>query len=164
MATRNLLLTGSTGFLGLYLAKRFLEDDAITLIVLVRPKDKDSARRRIERLLKDRLNEKEFAGIQDRFQVVEGNITHPNLGLTKKQGDELSRKVTTIIHSAALAEFNIPYEKIKPVNVDGTRNVLEFAQRCFRNGSLESVAHISTIAVSGSYRGVFYEDCLDVGQ
>jgi len=47
------------------------------------------------------------------------------------------------------------------VNVDGTRKVLDFAERC---SSLRRLHYISTCYVSGRHDGVFREDDLDVGQ
>ena len=150
--------------MGFYLAKRFLQDEDIKLILLVRPNRNLSARQRVERLLKERCSEEEYNSIKDRLEIIEGSITSPNLGLAKEQRERLSREVGTIFHSAALAKFDVPYEKIKEINVDGTRNVLDFALECLENRSFESVNHVSTIAVSGTYRGIFYEDSLDEGQ
>ena len=162
--TKNILLTGSTGFLGFYLAKRFLQDEDIKLILLARPNGNFPARQRVERLFKERCGEEKYNSIKDRLEIIEGSITYPDLGLAKEQRDRLSKEIVTIFHSAALAQFNVPHEKIREINVNGTRNVLDFALQCLNNGSFESVNHISTIAVSGTYCGIFYEDSLDKGQ
>ena len=162
--TKSVLLTGGTGFLGFYLAKRLLQDRDIKLVLLVRPNANFSARQRVERLFKEHCGEEEYDSIKNRLEIVEGSITYPNLGLAREQRERLSKEVVTIFHSAALAQFNVPYEKIKKINIDGTKNVLDFALQCLKNKSFESVNHISTIAVSGTYHGVFYEDSLDEGQ
>ena len=150
--------------MGFYLAKRFLQDEDTKLILLARSSGNLTARQRVERLFQIRCSEEEYKSIKDRLEIIEGSITSPNLGLSKEQIERLSKKVVTIFHSAALAQFNVPYEKIKKINVDGTKNVLDFALECAKNQSFESVNHISTIAVSGTYRGIFYEDSLDEGQ
>lgn len=150
--------------MGFYLAKRFLQDEDIKLILLVRPNGNLSARQRIERLFKERCGEEEYNSIKDRLEIIEGSITYPDLGLAKEQRERLSKEVAAIFHSAALAQFNVPYEKIREINVDGTRNVLNFALQCLKNGLFESVNYVSTVAVSGTYRGMFYEDSLDEGQ
>ena len=162
--TKNVLLTGGTGFLGFYLAKRLLQDKDIKLIFLVRPNANFSACQRVERLFKEHCGEEEYNSIKDRLENVEGSITYPGLGLAKEQRERLSKEVGTIFHSAALAQFDVPYERIKVINLDGTKNVLDFALQCLKNGSFESVNHISTVAVSGTYHGIFYEDSLDEGQ
>jgi thioester reductase-like protein len=157
-------LTGSTGFLGFYLVKRFLQDEDVNLILLVRSSEHLSATDRVERLLKERFSEDEYYAVRGRVTVIEGCITKPGLGLTIEEKENLSKEVTTIFHSAALAEFNVPYEKIRGTNVDGTKNVLDFALRCLKSGPFQSFNHISTITVSGTYLGLFYEDSLDEGQ
>lgn len=150
--------------MGFYIAKRLLQDEDNNLILLVRHNANLSARQRVERLFKERCDKEEYNSIKDRLEIIEGSITSPNLGLAKEQRERLSREVAVIFHSAALAKFDVPYEKIKEINVNGTKNVLDFALQCLKNRSFESVNHISTIAVSGTYRGVFYEDFLDEGQ
>ena len=162
--SKSILLTGGTGFLGFYLARRLLREEDIKLILLARPDVRFSARERVERLFKDHCGEEEYDSIRKRLEIVEGSITYPNLGLAREQRERLSKEVATIFHSAALAQFNVPYEKIKTINLDGTRNVLDFALQCLKNGCFESVNHISTVAVSGTYHGIFYEDSLDEGQ
>ncbi|MGH2855507.1 MAG: SDR family oxidoreductase, partial [Solirubrobacteraceae bacterium] len=48
--------------------------------------------------------------------------------------------------------------------VEGTRRVLELAERCDARGGLRRLSHISTAYVAGEHRGSFSEDDLDVGQ
>jgi nucleoside-diphosphate-sugar epimerase len=50
------------------------------------------------------------------------------------------------------------------INVDGTRRMLEFAERCHARGGLRRFSYISTAFVSGEHAGCFSEDDLDVGQ
>lgn len=162
--SKSILLTGGTGFLGFYIAKRFLQDEDNKLILLGRHVGNLTARQRVERLFHERYTEEEYNSIKDRLEIIEGSITSPNFGLAKEVKERLSKEVVAIFHSAALAQFNVPYEKIKEINVNGTQNVLDFALGCAKNQSFESINHISTVAVSGTYRGVFYEDFLDAGQ
>ena len=46
----------------------------------------------------------------------------------------------------------------------GTKNILDFALLCSKQKSFDSMNHISTVAISGKYCGVFYEDDLNKGQ
>ncbi|MFH1673120.1 MAG: SDR family oxidoreductase [Pseudomonadota bacterium] len=162
--SKKVLITGGTGFLGFYLVRRFLQDKDVKVILLVRRQGSLSAPQRVERLLKERYSEAEYHRIRPRVEIVEGSITSPDFGLSKKHAERLSREVTVIFHSAALAQFNVSYERIKKINVEGTKNILDFALQCLKNGSFESVNHISTVAVAGAYHGTFYEDSLDKGQ
>jgi long-chain acyl-CoA synthetase len=52
----------------------------------------------------------------------------------------------------------------RPINVDGTRRMIELASACARRGGLEAFVHVSTAYVAGSHPGSFREGDLDVGQ
>ena len=69
--------------------------------------------------------------------------------------------VTEIWHLAAIYDLSVKRELGMRVNVDGTRNMLDFAQRC---RGLQHFHYISTCYVSGSLPGVFREDDLERGQ
>jgi nucleoside-diphosphate-sugar epimerase len=69
-----------------------------------------------------------------------------------------------LIHSAALAELRAPLEKIRTINVGGTKNVMDFAVSARQKGRLKKVNYISTMYVCGDYRGEFCEEVLGVGQ
>jgi thioester reductase-like protein len=161
---KNIMITGGTGSLGWHLVKHFLQDDNIKVTLLARSYGSIKARNRIEILFRDNYDIEKYNILKDRINIIDGNIIKPNFGLTKKQIDKLSREVTVIFHCAAITDFNLDYNKAKEVNLDGTKNILDFALLCMKNKSFESVNHISTVAVSGKYRGIFYEDYLDIGQ
>jgi nucleoside-diphosphate-sugar epimerase len=91
-------------------------------------------------------------------QVVEGDIQSASLGLDAGRRDELLRRVTSIVHAAALTRFDAPLDTARAVNVEGTRRVLEFAERCTR---LERVTVLSTIYVAGKRTGIIRETELD---
>lgn len=161
---KNILITGVTGSLGWQLVKHFLQDDNIKVTLLVRSNGSITAKNRVEKLFRDNYDVERYNILKDRIDIIDGDIIKPNLGITKKQADKLSKEVTDIFNSAAITNFNLDYNKIKKVNLDGTQNILDFALLCMKNGSFGSVNHISTVAVSGKFQGIFYEDYLDIGQ
>lgn len=93
------------------------------------------------------------ASLGDRVRFVEGDITAPI--------DVPTAGVIAIWHLAAIYDLSVPRDRGLKVNVDGTRNVLDFAERC---RDLERLHYVSTCYVSGRYDGIFHEDDLDVGQ
>jgi nucleoside-diphosphate-sugar epimerase len=72
--------------------------------------------------------------------------------------------VNKIVHSAASVSFSLPLSEAREINVEGTRNVLAFAELARESGGLERYGHISTAYVAGTHDGRFAESDLDVGQ
>jgi thioester reductase-like protein len=156
---RTIFLTGTTGLIGSYLLKVLLQN-GYRVYALARSKNGKSAKDRAIDILKF-WDEKVSTKYLNSLAVLEGDITKENLGLDRKSKDLLKNEVEEIFHCAALTMFNLPLEEIRKVNVEGAKNVLDFALEC-RN--LKKVNHISTAYVCGDYKGKFCEDDLDVGQ
>ena len=136
-----LFFTGYPGFLGSELLPRLLRrDPSATALCLVQPKFAALARQRARPL-------------GDRVRFVEGDIT--------AKIDAPTDDVTEIYHLAAIYDLSVKRDAGMRINVDGTRNVLDFAERC---PELRRVHYISTCYVSGRFDGTFTEDDLDRGQ
>ena len=88
-----------------------------------------------------------------------GDLTEPGLGLA--DGRRLAADVTEIWHLAAVYDLGVPRDVGMRVNVEGTRNVLRFAEGC---PDLRRHHYVSTCYVSGRHCGPFHESDLDVGQ
>jgi thioester reductase-like protein len=157
----NIFITGGTGFLGWDIAKNLLEDKNSRLYFLAREKSGLTAENRIIGLVKKDYTAGKASDILDRVELIEGDITAPGLGIEKRLSDRISKEIDIVYHSAALCEFGVAWDKIKIINVDGTKNVLEFAKRCT---NLRSFNHISTVGLAGNFSGVFREDYLDKNQ
>jgi thioester reductase-like protein len=155
-------LTGATGLVGSYLLKLLLQEGH-KVYVLARRKDNQAARTRVTEVLKF-WDKNILSRKACNLVVLDGDITKRNLGLDKQRLDILKNKAEEIFHSAAVTQFNWPLEKIRKVNVEGTRNILELADKCREKGRLNKVNHISTAYVCGDYKGIFRENDLDVGQ
>jgi thioester reductase-like protein len=139
-----------TGFPG-FIADRLLERLArkqCRFILLVQPSWLDRARHEIDRIaqLTGRWPED--------FQIVEGDITQPALGLNSSDLDLARRETTRVFHLAALYDLAIEREPAMRVNVGGTRNVLEFARSL---PSLRHFHHVSTCYVAGKREGEIME-------
>ncbi|MFI5284373.1 MAG: SDR family oxidoreductase [Candidatus Dormibacterales bacterium] len=140
------LVTGGTGFIGRHLLKALARRDGVSY-VLVRP----ASRERLESLI-----EAMEAGRS--LKPVEGDITTPRLGLT---GTALTKlKECDIYHLAAVYDLEAPEEENEKANVDGTRNVVELAERLGAR-----LHHMSSIAVAGGkWKGKFTETMFDESQ
>lgn len=160
-----IFITGSTGLLGSYLLSKLLYGNSYAdaeVVALTRGRTQKDAERRLLETLRKIPHSK--SARRSLLTVVHGDIAKRRLGLSTRVYDDLSRRVSSIYHSAALAEFSIPLPIIRRINVGGTRNILEFALSCQKNGDFKGVHHISTVAVAGDKNSTFYESQLDLGQ
>lgn len=148
-----LLFTGFPGFLGKELLPRVLARRAgADALCLVQEKFAAQAREAAAALERDHPH---TAG---RVRLVTGDITSPGLGLPP---GGLPEDVVEIHHLAAVYDLGVRRELALQVNVEGTRHVLDVAERC---GRLDRLHYISTCYVSGRHAGVFREDDLEAGQ
>jgi thioester reductase-like protein len=155
------LLTGATGFVGMELLARYLEHTDRRLYALVRGADNREVKARMERVLQRLYGTGHpFAG---RVVAVRGDLTRSRLGI-RAGLDGLAEQVSEIVHCAASVSFELELEDARAINVDGTRRVLEFAQRCHERGGLRRFTYISTAYIAGEHVGCFSEDDVNVGQ
>jgi thioester reductase-like protein len=149
------LLTGFPGFLGSELLPRLLHrDDGVRATCLVQDRFLPLARRRIEQLA---AAEASLAG---RIDLVEGDITRPDLGLGTGRAT-LTRDLAEVYHLAAVYDLEVDPGLAERFNVDGTRHVLDL---CADSPRLERLHHVSTCYVSGRWAGIFRETDLEKGQ
>lgn len=152
MATH--FFTGFPGFLGSELVPRVLARSASDeAVCLVQPKFMPLARQRAEEIMAREPH------LQGRIRLVEGDITVPGLGIAKLA--EMQRDVAEVYHLAAVYDLSVPRRVGLKVNVEGTRNVLDFAEGC---PALKRFQYVSTCYVSGAYAGIFRETDLAKGQ
>jgi thioester reductase-like protein len=160
----DLLLTGSTGFVGMELLARALERTDRSVVTLVRATNETGAQARIDRVLDDLfgVRAQEF---RTRVMAVAGDLERPGLGLSAHTRDQVAERVTTVLHGAASVSFTLPLSQARAVNVEGTRHVLELAELAATRGDgLDCYGHISTAYVAGDHSGPFAERAHDVGQ
>jgi len=157
-----ILLTGATGFLGMELLGRLLERTHRQVYALVRATSEQQASARVERALQLLFGERhQYAR---RVVAVRGDLARPHLGISASRSDWLAERVSEIVHGAANVSFADGPEHTRPVNVHGTRRMLELAERCQAHGGLRRFTYVSTAYVAGDHAGCFSEDELDVGQ
>ncbi|HSR41730.1 MAG TPA: SDR family oxidoreductase [Longimicrobiales bacterium] len=145
-----LFFTGFPGFLGSALLPRLLKRrPGVEAVALVPEAHLPHARRRL-----GEIDEGE-PGLAGRVRLATGDLTAPGLGLEPGALDP--DRVVEIHHLAALYDVAGPRDRLRRVNVEGTKRVLELAGRCGRLGRLH---HVSTCYVSGRHPGTFREDQL----
>lgn len=138
------VVTGGTGFIGRRVVSRLLDERADAEVwVLVRRQSLG----RFERLA---------AKWGERAKPLVGEL--PELALSDETVAELGR-VTHVVHCAAIYDLTAGEAEQRAANVEGTRAVIELAQRL---GA--TLHHVSSIAVAGDFAGDYTEDDFDVGQ
>ncbi|HEY2438581.1 MAG TPA: SDR family oxidoreductase, partial [Solirubrobacteraceae bacterium] len=161
--TGDVLLTGTTGFVGMELLARYLERSDRQIVALIRAGNADGAQARMNAVLENLFGET-WPEVAGRVHVVAADMTAPGLGLEASDRDRLAERVTTIVHCAASVSFTLPLEEAREINVAGTRRMLEFAELAQARGGLDCYGHVSTAYVAGTHAGRFCERDLDVGQ
>lgn len=155
------LLTGATGFVGIELLARYLVHTDSPVYALVRAGDDGEAQARVDAVMRGLFGVRH--DYDERVVAVRGDITRARLGLGRRFG-WLAERVGEIVHGAASVSFTNSLEEARAANLDGTRQVLAFAERCRRLGGLRRLTYISTAYVAGDHPSRFSEDDLDVGQ
>src|SRR5689334_1465809 len=140
-------ITGFPGFIADRLLERLSGSDCV-FILLVQPAFSARARTEIARIA--HLTGKSV----DDFELIEGDITKAELGMTAANAARVLENTTRVFHLAAVYDLAVERELAMRVNVGGTRNVLDFARSM---PHLRHFHHVSTCYVAGKREGVILE-------
>jgi len=143
----NYFVTGATGFIGRRLVEKLLRRENGTVYYLI-----------LERELSmvEQLRQR-WGNVAERTVPIVGDLTQPRLGVSDGDIARLKGNIRHLFHLAAIYDFKASAEIQEQVNIQGTRNVVAFAETieagCF---------HLtSSIAAAGLYEGVFREDMFE---
>lgn len=144
------LISGITGFIGSEYFKIIKEDPSTHYYLLIRPSKVKMWRKVVE----------EF----EHIEVVSGDLMAPDLFTNTRENEEtaiIAKRVTRIVHLAALYDLAAGHAELYKANVVGTQHLLFFASQCSR---LKELFYASTIAVAGDFQGFYTENDFDLGQ
>ena len=140
-------VTGATGFIGKRLVKKLLERKGSVVYFLLR---KESAGKVAEL--------RSYWGVSAARAVpVFGDLTSRKLGVAAEDVKKLKGQIDHFHHLAAVYDLSADAESQAAVNIEGTRNTVEFA-KAIDAGHFH---HVSSIAAAGLYEGVFREDMFE---
>jgi thioester reductase-like protein len=147
-----IFLTGSTGYIGSYLAAGLLEGHGEFLNVLVRAKSAQEAQQRMWQALQLHLDFPVFREhLNTRIRIFLGDITSPQFGLSHDDYRALAEGTDSVLHCAA--SLNRKSEKsCLNVNLRGTLEVVQLARRAQASHGLRRFSQVSTVAVAGQRR------------
>ena len=154
--SRHVLFTGFPGFIGARLIPRLLElAPDTTFHAVVQEKFLSAADASVAAFAG------EHPGTKGRIRLVVGDITSPGLGLAASKAKELLKSLAGCLHLAAVYDLAVQRDVGMRINVEGTKNVLEFLGDAH---SFQRLDYVSTAYVSGTAVGTYRETDLDVGQ
>ncbi len=158
----NILITGSTGFLGIHILRDLIKKTDAKIHCLVRGSNREVIEKRIKEKLEFYFNNNYSELIGKRIIPIVGDVTEVNLGMKGEQYGELSESIDTVVNCAASVIHYARYSDLKRINTESVANLISF---CF-DGRDKIIHHMSTTAVTGvtDKPVVFREKDLDVGQ
>ena len=140
-------VTGATGFIGKRLVKKLLERKGSTVYFLLRQESAGKA-----------AALREYWGVSaSRAVAVHGDLTAKKLGVNADDIKKLKGQIDHFYHLAAVYDLGADEDSQIAVNIDGTRNTVEFAKTL----EVGHFHHVSSIAAAGLYEGVFREDMFE---
>ena len=160
--TETVLLTGATGFLGMELLARLVDQGDRDVVCLIRAPSASAAAERLATVFA-RLYEEPPEAVE-RVTAVAGDVAEADLGLEPADRAALISTVTSVVHCAASISFDLSLEDARRVNTGGAQRMIELSREIAAGGRLRRHLHVSTAYVAGRYRGLFKETDLDLGQ
>jgi thioester reductase-like protein len=144
-----IFLTGTTGYLGSYLAAGLLTEYPDRLNLLVRAKSEREARERLWQSLQLHFSFPEFLELLNtRVRIFRGDLTTERFGLSADEYHAIVDTSDSILHCAA--SLNRKSEKqCLNVNLRGSLEMIQLARRAHSMHGLRRYSFVSTVAVAG---------------
>eukprot|EP01119_Soliformovum_irregulare_P004369 TRINITY_DN1535_c0_g2_i1.p1 TRINITY_DN1535_c0_g2~~TRINITY_DN1535_c0_g2_i1.p1 ORF type:complete len:1126 (-),score=373.89 TRINITY_DN1535_c0_g2_i1:9-3080(-) len=135
----NILLTGVTGFVGTSLLDEILAKfPEATIHILVRPGN-------IKKTKKFQL---------ERVVCIPGDLGIPKFGISPEQFQNLAETIDLVFHCGAWVNSILPFQTLKPANVDGTMTILDLCT----SFKLKFLVFVSTLSIFNCCQNPEYLD------
>lgn len=139
------LLTGTTGFVGVHLLRELSNNDTTQKIYcIVRQKLNSTSEERFEKLISTYFDEETCKKIKKKAIILNGDLRKENLGLAENIFHKVFKDVKTIINAAANVKHIGKYHTSYVDNVETVNHLINICTKF--NISL---AHISTLSLNG---------------
>ena len=126
---KNILITGTTGFLGSHILSEFLEKENGIAYCLVRSESGLDIKEKFLDKLHYYFGKKYDALLDERIILINADVSKNNLGLNSNELKLLFENIDGIINSAAIVSHFGEYELFKKVNVTGVETLLKLCKK-----------------------------------
>lgn len=120
---RHILLTGATGFVGIYLLHQLCQYTKATIYCLVRAQTEREALYRLQEISRTHKLSIDF----NRIQVICGDVSQNQLGLTDESWQMLCQHIDSIVHNAAWVNHLYDYRQLDKTNTQSVITLLSLA-------------------------------------
>jgi len=139
-----ILLTGVSGFLGIYLLRELLKKTNAKIYCLIRKGEFESTAKRLINTVEQYDLSNEILLSNRRIILLDGDIGYDRFGLPTQQYNHLSETVDTIYHCGAQVNTMASYSNLRSSNVQGTIEVIKFATKFID----KAIHYISTLSAA----------------
>ena len=143
-----IFVTGFPGFLATRLVRRLAAEGA-RFILLTQPAFEAMACEATLEIAR------ETGSSLENFQILNGDITKPDLGVAADKLERARQETSTIFHLAAIYDLAVAQDVAATVNVEGTMNMNQFAKSV---KNLRRYHYVSTCYVAGKRQGLIKEN------
>ena len=140
----SILLTGSTGYLGIHILEEFLKNQSGKIYCIVRQSPGVNPEKRLLQKLHYYFGNQYDDLMNTRIFAINGDISEPNFGLDNKEFSELANSIDLVVHSAGRVAHYGNYEEFYKTNVQSVKYIVDFCKTYHKK-----LYHISTLSVSG---------------
>ena len=141
----NVLLLGSTGFVGAHILNSFIDNDTGNIYCIVRDKNNTLARTRFIETMHFYFGKKLDKYIDKRIFILKGDLLKENFDLSIANINILKDNISIVINSAANVKHFGNVEKFNNINVGLINNLIGF---CKENN--KRLIHLSSLSISGN--------------
>ncbi|TGO63494.1 hypothetical protein BOTNAR_0099g00210 [Botryotinia narcissicola] len=136
------ILTGSTGYLGYYFLKALIADSKVARIICFNRSEAE----------KDFVAE--FGNLDDaqKFQFVKASFDEPRFGLEPAIHQSFLESIDVILHNAWAVDFNLPIESFEKVHIVGVRNCIDWSLLSPRKVTIQFMSSLGSLASWPSFR------------
>lgn len=139
----NLLLLGSTGFLGVHILANYLDNDIGTAYCIIRSKNGKNPKNRLLDKLHFYFGNKYDLLFEKRIHILTGDIVINNFNLSNSDYSLLGQNVDTVINCAAIVKHYGKRQNFENINIKGTSNIIKFCQNFNKR-----LLHCSTLSLT----------------